>query len=144
MQLVTRLGNAEVWFALGFVLLALGGAGTEAGLRLGAAAIFGTLLAQILKRLCKRERPNLRIKGFVSLADNPDHFSFPSGHTTTAWAVAIALLDQGYTLGALAVSFASVITVSRVYLGAHYPLDVAIGAGLGAAAGVTVRIAFAL
>lgn len=143
MQLVTRLGNAEVWFAVGFVLLALGGPGAEAGLRLGAAAIFGTILAQILKRLCKRERPNLRIKDFISLADNPDHFSFPSGHTTTAWAVAIALLGQGYLLGALAVSFASVIAVSRVYLGAHYPLDVAIGAALGATAGAAVRSALA-
>ncbi|MEM6731930.1 MAG: phosphoesterase, partial [Myxococcota bacterium] len=80
MRAVTRLGNADMWFALGLTLTAMGGSATEAGLRLGAAAVLGTLLAQILKRACKRERPNLRIEGFTALSENPDHFSFPSGH----------------------------------------------------------------
>lgn len=142
MRVVTRLGNAEMWFAIGFTLAATGGAATDAGLRLGSAAILGTLLAQILKRSCRRERPNLRIEGFTALSENPDHFSFPSGHTTTAVAVAVALLDQGVLLGPLAMSFAGLIAISRVYLGAHYPLDVGVGAIIGACTGMFVRILF--
>lgn len=144
MQLATRLGNAEVWFALGFTLIAAGVEARVAGLRLGAAAVLGTAFAQIVKRLCKRQRPNLRIRGFIALSENPDHFSLPSGHTTTAWAVAIALLGQGLGLGELAVGFALVISLSRVYLGAHYPLDVGAGAVIGAGAGLLVRFIFSL
>lgn len=143
MRTVTRLGNAEMWFALGFTLVATGGAATDAGLRLGAAALLGTLFAQVLKRSCKRERPNLRIEGFTALSENPDHFSFPSGHTTTAVAVAVALIDQGALLGPLSMGFAGLIAVSRVYLGAHYPLDVGVGAFIGACTGMIVRILFA-
>ncbi|MEO1171480.1 MAG: phosphatase PAP2 family protein, partial [Myxococcota bacterium] len=135
--------NAEMWFALGFAFIALGGEGLDVGLRLGAAAILGTAVAQVLKRLCKRERPNLRIEGFTALADNPDHFSFPSGHTATAWSVAIALVGTGVLLGPLALGLAVMIAISRVYLGAHYPLDVAVGIGIGTTTGVLVRMLFA-
>ncbi|MEL6543337.1 MAG: phosphatase PAP2 family protein [Myxococcota bacterium] len=142
MRVVTRLGNAEMWLVLGFTLASVGGTATEAGLRLGMAALLGTFFAQILKRSCKRERPNLRIEGFTALSENPDHFSFPSGHTTTAVSVAVALFDQGVLLGPLAMGFASVIAVSRVYLGAHYPLDVGVGALIGTCTGLIVRFVF--
>lgn len=143
MRIVTRLGNADMWFVLGFAFVALGGTGVNAGLRLGAAAVLGTVVAQVLKRLCRRERPNLRIEGFTALTDNPDHFSFPSGHTVTAWSVAVALIGTGVLLGPLAIGLAVTISVSRVYLGAHYPLDVAVGIGLGTCTGCVIRILFA-
>lgn len=143
MRVITRLGNADMWFMLGFSFLALGGDGVDAGLRLGAAAIIGTGIAQILKRWCKRERPNFHIDGFIALAENPDHFSFPSGHTVTAWSVAITLIGSGVGLGPLALAFATLVAISRVYLGAHYPLDVGVGILLGVVTGVLVRIPFA-
>jgi undecaprenyl-diphosphatase len=63
--------------------------------------------------------------------------SFPSGHAAIAFATAVVLSLQHrqwrFTLAAIAA--ASLISLSRVYLGHHYPTDVAAGAVLGAALG---------
>lgn len=139
MRAATALGDAHTWSMFGLVLLAHP-ATRAAGLTLGMAALLATGLVQVLKRTCRRQRPNLTIGGFVALVENPDHFSFPSGHTTTAVSVAIALAGQGDFLGALAATLAVIIAVSRVYLGAHYPLDVAAGALVGGAAGLVTRL----
>ena len=139
MRIFTRIGDTSSWVLLGLVLLAAGGSARRSGVLLAAAALFATLLSQTLKRLCKRPRPSSRIGGFYALAENPDAFSFPSGHTCAAFAVAIALAGRDW-LGPLQFSLAFAIGISRVYLGAHYPLDVAVGATLGVIAGSVVRL----
>jgi undecaprenyl-diphosphatase len=53
--------------------------------------------------------------------------------------VALALVGQGQALAALTLVLAAGIGVSRIYLGAHYPLDVAAGALLGGACGWAAR-----
>ena len=73
--------------------------------------------------------------------ENPDAFSFPSGHTAAASAVAIALAGQGW-LGRFHLGLAFAIAISRVYLGAHYPLDIAAGGALGLIAGLLARALF--
>jgi undecaprenyl-diphosphatase len=95
--------------------------------------------AKITKRLWRRPRPSSKIARFTTLVDSPDAFSFPSGHTCAAFAVAIALAGSGIA-GGLFLALAVVIGMSRVYLGAHYPFDVAAGAILGAAAGAVSRL----
>ncbi len=139
MRVLTRVGDGSSWIFLGLVLLAAGGPARRCGMLLGGAALFATLLSQALKRICKRPRPSSGIGGFIALAENPDVFSFPSGHTCAAFAVAIALAGQGW-LGPLHFSLALAIGMSRVYLGAHYPLDVAAGATLGLIAGAAARL----
>jgi len=74
------------------------------------------------------------------LAENPDRFSFPSGHTAAAFAVAVAFAGEPGGLGPLALLLATGIGLSRVYLGAHYPLDVAAGGMLGVFAGLAARL----
>ena len=140
MRIVTSLGDTRTWVAIGLTLLAAGGDGLHLGARLGAGAILATLLVQPLKRLCRRSRPDRGIAGFSALAENPDAFSFPSGHTAAAFGVAVALIGEGAFLGPLAASLAFTVAMSRVYLGAHYPLDVTAGALLGSLAGAVARI----
>jgi undecaprenyl-diphosphatase len=71
-----------------------------------------------------------------------DYQSFPSGHATTAFALAacIGFLSARWFWPAIA--FALVIGVSRVALGAHYPSDVLAGAILGMLGAYFVRVVF--
>lgn len=141
---LTRAGNTSSWVAVVLVLLLAGGSFRSAGVRVGAATLLASLLSQVLKRTLHRPRPTSAIFGFEALAENPDRFSFPSGHTTAAVAAAVALVGAPLGLGAAALLLAVGIGLSRVYLGAHYPLDVAAGALLGAVAGGLARLALAL
>jgi undecaprenyl-diphosphatase len=137
---VTRLGDSATWTWLGIVLLVLGGEARHAGRLLAASALLATAITQILKRLSRRPRPSLGCAGFVALVEDPDRFSFPSGHTAAAFAVAVAYAGAMGTLAPWFLAFALLVAASRVYLGAHYPLDVAAGAVLGAASGALALV----
>jgi undecaprenyl-diphosphatase len=141
---LTRLGDASSWTIAGLALLATRSErGVHLGLRLGAAAGIATALSQGLKRSLTRARPDVSIAGFEPLAENPDRFSFPSGHTAAAFGVAVAFAGEAYGAGPAALLLAVGIALSRVYLGAHYPLDVAAGGVLGVIAGLAARLLIA-
>jgi len=138
---LTRAGDGKSWTLVALAFLATRTpTGVHLGLRLAAATLLATLLSQVLKRGLNRPRPTRAIEGFTALAENPDAFSFPSGHTAAASAVAVAFAGQGHGLGPASLALAFGIGLSRVYLGAHYPLDVAAGAALGALAGALARL----
>ncbi|HVT57746.1 MAG TPA: phosphatase PAP2 family protein [Thermoanaerobaculia bacterium] len=138
MRILTRMGDPAAWVVVGLALGAVAGPrylwllGTGAGL-----AVAGS---QVLKRLFCRPRPSFGMGGFAVLAEIPDAFSFPSGHTAAAFGVAVALAGEGSGLALLTLVLAFGIAVSRIYLGAHYPLDVAAGVLVGAAAGLVARL----
>ncbi len=133
MRTFTRLGDTESWVLAGLILAAAGGSERHDALLLFLGAAFATLASQLLKRVARRPRPAEGIRGFAPLVETPDELSFPSGHTSVAFAVAVAL--AGGAPGAVALVLASCIAASRIYLGAHYPLDVAAGVLVGAASG---------
>ncbi len=141
MRGVTHLGDGQTLTFVGLVLLLAGGAPTR---HLAWLLLLGSggaaLLAQAVKRLSKRRRPNAGINGFTALVQNPDAFSFPSGHTAAAVALAVAWAGEGSGLGLLVSAFAGLVGFSRVYLGVHYPLDVMAGAVLGLLAGGMARL----
>jgi undecaprenyl-diphosphatase len=97
----------------------------------GSAALAGIGIFMLLKKLSGRKRPcEIEPHCWATLLP-PDQFSFPSGHTITAFAVAIALglfyeaLLPGLLFCALS------IAVSRILLGMHFLSDVLAGALLG-------------
>jgi undecaprenyl-diphosphatase len=98
--------------------------------------------AQVAKHLVRRVRP------WVALADRDvqvfwDHetgYSFPSGHSTAAWALAIAVTVHWPRAGFVALPLATLVGVSRVVVGAHYPGDVAAGMVVGMAGATVVEL----
>jgi undecaprenyl-diphosphatase len=91
----------------------------------------GLGIAQVLKHVVERDRPS-QLTWAVS-QEAWRYSSFPSGHTTTAFAVAtmLFLLMRGSRWRWLVFVWAALVGVSRVYRGVHWPTDVLAGACAG-------------
>lgn len=98
------------------------------------------LLSCLFKNLFSLPRPrlyfeqmNIAYSGFIEGTTLSNNSSFPSGHTTSAFAMAtvIALLSRKKATALLVVALAMLVGYSRVYLGQHFLQDVAAGAFLG-------------
>jgi undecaprenyl-diphosphatase len=145
----TRAGDGWLWLAIGLAILVLGGeARFEAVAAATIAAAVSVLLFMLLKRFTGRRRPcEIEPHCWATLLP-PDHFSFPSGHTMTAFAVAISLSLFYPTLLITLLFFAFSIGMSRILLGMHFLSDVVaaalIGTVLGYVAHALVRAAFTI
>lgn len=84
----------------------------------------------ILKPWVARIRPMVDM-GAVIVGEAKSDFSFPSGHATIAWTMAIVLSRFEPRWRWMFYTLALFISFSRIYLGVHYPLDVLGGAVLG-------------
>lgn len=115
------VATRRVWTALGIVV---------AGLLTGGGI-------DVLKEWSNRPRP-----AGIRIREAADGFGFPSGHTAVAFAVATVVatvLPKRWRWVPFAL--AAVVGLARMYVGAHYPLDVVGGALWGAAVGWTVVVA---
>ncbi|MDX2064759.1 MAG: phosphatase PAP2 family protein [Fimbriimonadaceae bacterium] len=107
-----------------------------------AIVVAGLPLAQLAKRLIPRDRPsNL---WFVVPHEEFKANSFPSGHTSTSFAVAVTvILLRGSAAGWPErlgwLLLASLVGISRVYRGVHWPTDVLAGACCGVVAACVVQ-----
>jgi undecaprenyl-diphosphatase len=96
-----------------------------------AAAGLALLVAQPIAHLVDRARPYLDHPVHLLIARSPDP-SFPSDHATGAFALAFGMWLYDRTLGTVLLVLAALLSMSRVYVGTHYPGDVLAGALLGA------------
>jgi undecaprenyl-diphosphatase len=97
-------------------------------------------LNAVAKEVVDRSRPPGEI-GLEAVVGVPGSPSFPSGHAMTAFAVAGAIALLAPRLRWAVLGLASVIAVSRVYLGVHFWLDVLAGAAFGMAIGGLIAVA---
>lgn len=130
---ITRLGDAGImWIFLGLALLFF--KKTRRGGLLMLLSLLGAFILNdlILKPLIARPRPFDMIPELVSLV-HEGSFSFPSGHTSSSFACAMALTLAFGKKGAWAYLPASLIALSRCYVGVHYPTDIIAGMIVGSA-----------
>ncbi|HKT47504.1 MAG TPA: phosphatase PAP2 family protein [Candidatus Acidoferrales bacterium] len=140
----TRMGDGWIWYGLGLLLLAFGGAQRFAAVgAAGLAAITGVFVFKLLKRLSHRPRPCHLEPHCWSKVLPPDQFSFPSGHTMTAFSIALVISYFYPGLEGPLYFLAASIAVSRVVLGMHFLSDVLAGIVLGVGLGCAALTTFA-
>ncbi len=128
----TYLGYGYLWGALALALIAFGTEGDQANVLIGLGVVITSVfLSQMMKSVSGRPRPHFSRHGFHHqfLTDA----SFPSNHTTAAFAMAYLVLRLYPWWPNVVVLYimAALIGLSRVYLREHFPLDVVGGALLG-------------
>ena len=84
-----------------------------------------------IKAYFRRRRPFSDIVRALVIGKKPGSWSFPSGHTASSFASAWVLTTVWPGRGPLFFLLASLVGVSRVYVGAHYPGDVLSGSTFG-------------
>lgn len=92
---------------------------------------------QMVKRSVSRPRPS-RAGGWSALVAEPDRFSFPSGHSCAAMAVAFSYALAFPVVAPALVTLAVLVGASRIFLGVHYPGDVVAGQLIAIATAVLI------
>ena len=138
MILITQFGRELVWPIVIVVLFMFGGATRKkAALIMMLAMIVLIPIGMLSKEIVARPRPFIPDTEVILAADS--QFAYPSGHSLIVVAgatVSVAVLFRNSSWKMKAVSMtlaveASIVCFSRIYVGAHYPLDVLGGILLG-------------
>lgn len=142
-HLITMMGNAGVIWWLLSVPFFISKHSRYIGLNILMSMFFGWIIGEvIIKSIVGRTRPSELLSQDELIIRSPRHSSFPSGHTTTSFSVAVGLLINCTAIIWLpALIIASLISFSRVYLRVHYFSDVCGGVAVGVVCGVISKIA---
>ncbi|HVZ98435.1 MAG TPA: phosphatase PAP2 family protein [Chitinophagaceae bacterium] len=143
----TYVGDGYFCFSAGLLLFVFKDRYT--GLMAMVTYSVSGILSQVLKNYILEARPavNVNTSGYTHFIENVtlhNFHSFPSGHTTSAFALAAVLSfgakNKKYTI--LYLALAMLVGYSRIYLGQHFPDDVVAGALLGAVTSVICWMSF--
>lgn len=127
-----------VWIALAPALAAWSGRPLLKTTVLTAGCVWtADLLATALKPIVGRPRPFHTVPEADPLLGGTVGNSLPSGHAATSLAGAVLLAVLVRRALPLLFALAALVSFSRVYVGVHYPLDVAAGAAIGIAVALT-------
>lgn len=109
----------------------------KTGVVIALALIFDLLLVNLcLKPLVARTRPYDLGIDLDLITHHPSDYSFPSGHTASAFATAVALYTAGKRWMGIGLCYAACMGFCRMYLMMHYPTDVLFGMIAGVLCGL--------
>ena len=144
MILATRGGDGWLWYGISALILISGVQTRFAAMAAAWSACgAGAIIFLILKKMTGRKRPNALEPHCWATLLPPDQFSFPSGHTITAFAFTVAVGSFYPPLIGLLLFCAFSVATSRIVLGMHFLSDVMVGAILGAGLGYAGFMIFA-
>ena len=125
--------------AVGLVVFWIMGRSRPALLDAVAAGLLGLGLVQVIGALAYRPRP-FEIGLGLNLMNHAPENSFPSDHATLMFALAASLaISPLRRFGLLLLPLGLAVGWGRVYLGAHFPLDILGGAALGVISAFIIR-----
>lgn len=132
MPYITQLGSVGFTIALPFAMILYNKNDLRIlGIEIIIALSASHLLVEVVKRAVNRPRPCIVFKDINSFNIQLFNYSFPSGHTTASFSVAVVLSLNIASFIPLFIFPALVVGISRIYLGVHYPSDVLIGSIIG-------------
>ena len=135
-RFITHLGGAAVSISVCLLLLFLPFETLKAASLASALALaLSHIPVALLKKLYPRKRPYLQIINSYVLQNPLRDHSFPSGHTTAIFAISTPFIISFSALSLLLLPLSLSVALSRIYLGLHYPSDVAAGMLIGSSFG---------
>ncbi len=136
MILITTVGNhGYIWFVFAAPFLVMN-RWRITGFTILVALCFTWLGGEVtIKHIVGRVRPCNKSFEEYLLIENPPHYSFPSGHSSSSFAVSVVMFFMCQQLFIPVFIFAALMAFSRMYLLVHYPTDVIAGALFGVICG---------
>lgn len=140
MYRATNLGGAIFSSLLVIILIFIGSANIRLmGFELLATLTISQVIVHSLKLIMSRERPYKILDKLNTFGINLKDYSFPSGHTTAAFSMATTIAMNIPKLTIIVFTLGIIVAISRIYLGVHYPTDVAAGIIIGLVTGLIVH-----
>lgn len=136
LRALCRLHDPDSLTLLICALLFMGPVGIDVANHATIALVVTSIVVVIVKRTVRRRRPADEVQALAP----PDRFSFPSGHTAAAFAVAISMFGAIPMVAPALVLVAILVGYGRMYLGVHYPIDVLAGVCVGVFTGSIVAL----
>ncbi|MDO4198063.1 MAG: phosphatase PAP2 family protein [Erysipelotrichaceae bacterium] len=142
MVFITSLGDYGILWIIITGILLFNSKTRKEGIASAISLILCAIICNgILKPLVGRIRPCDLNTAVTLLVNRPPDYSFPSGHTASSFASAVAIFASGNKkLGIVSIVIAFLIGFSRMYVYVHFPTDVLAGMMLGIMLGVIGKI----
>jgi undecaprenyl-diphosphatase len=145
MPFITDVKNWYLLYIFLWFLILFKGGKYRVGLAIGMillVAISDQLSSTLLKHLFERPRPCKVLENVHLLVGCTDSYSFPSSHAVNNFAAAMFFTYFYKHLKWILFSVASIMALSRIFVGVHYPSDVIGGALIGIAIGYILSITY--